>query len=716
MRMDRRLIAAMLAPGAMLAVWLVAGAVLLGVALNAEQRAALAPLAGSHLILAVLWWFVAAGLAAWLVHRLHATHVAAAARLADATATLTGAPDAPDLVARGSRTMQALTNAINELAGQRRELQHDMAAQVTAASARVAEQRDQLAALMAELEQSVVVCNREGRILLYNARARRLFQRLSPAPHGGGSSVIGLDRSIHALFDAAVIAHGIETIERRIAGGGQSGAASAHFVSATQAGHLLNVDMTPVRPAGRDNADITGFVFLIRDITSAYAADSRRDRQLLDLTEASRASFASMQAALDMLDYPDLSPQDRDRFQGIVRDEVGAMSARLADLSDATARDLATRWPLQEMAGADLLAAAARRIGDDTGLEVDADPGAAPIWLRVDSFALLQALGFLASRLADAMDRPVLTLRLAPAGGRAQLDLVWEGEALPDALGDWQSVAMQIGAERSPLSVRDVVARHDGEVWFGRDPDAGAAFFRFLLPLADGAPEPALTPFEHRPEFYDFDLFARSRGSRALDDRPLEEIAYTVFDTETTGLEPNAGDEILQIGATRIVNGKLLRGECFDQLVDPGRGIPEVGIPIHGIHSEMVRGKPSITQVLPGLHGFAADTVLVGHNVAFDMRFLALKEAASGIRFDQPVLDTLLLSSVVHPSEAQHGLDTIAARLGVSVSGRHTALGDAMATAEVFLKLLPLLRQRGILTLGDARAASERSFYARLRY
>jgi DNA polymerase-3 subunit epsilon len=120
--------------------------------------------------------------------------------------------------------------------------------------------------------------------------------------------------------------------------------------------------------------------------------------------------------------------------------------------------------------------------------------------------------------------------------------------------------------------------------------------------------------------------------------------------------------------------------------------------------------------VLPVFHAFVSDTVLVGHNVAFDMRFLKLKEAASGVRFDQPVLDTLLLSSVVHPNEASHGLEAIAERLGVTISDRHTAAGDALATAEIFLKLVPLLRQRNIMTLGQAREAARDSYYARLRY
>src|SRR5690606_32178480 len=155
--------------------------------------------------------------------------------------------------------------------------------------------------------------------------------------------------------------------------------------------------------------------------------------------------------------------------------------------------------------------------------------------------------------------------------------------------------------------------------------------------------------------------------------------------------------------------GKLLASESYEQLVNPRRNIPEVGIRFHGISQEMVRGKPTIDEVLPVFHAFAGDTVLVGHNVAFDMRFLAIREADSGVCFDQPVLDTLLLAGLVWPNESGHGLEAIAARLGVAVAGRHTAIGDARTTAEVFLRLLPLLRERGIETLGQAREASQDS-------
>lgn len=211
-------------------------------------------------------------------------------------------------------------------------------------------------------------------------------------------------------------------------------------------------------------------------------------------------------------------------------------------------------------------------------------------------------------------------------------------------------------------------------------------------------------------------LLRRPGPSHELDGHPLTALAYTVLDTETTGLEPSAGDEIISIGAVRIVNGRLLPEEAFEQLVDPRRPLKEASARIHGIRPEMLRGQPTVDSVLPRLHRFCEGTVLVAHNAAFDMRFLELKEKSTGVRFSQPVLDTELLSVVLYGNSASHHIEAVAARLGAKVIGRHTAVGDALTTGELFLRMIPLLAVRGIVTLGQARAASEHCHYARKHY
>jgi DNA polymerase-3 subunit epsilon len=291
----------------------------------------------------------------------------------------------------------------------------------------------------------------------------------------------------------------------------------------------------------------------------------------------------------------------------------------------------------------------------------------------------------------------------------------------PETLRAWEDEAIVRNGRRLPFSLRDVLDRHGAEAWSQRDDSGDGAVLRLLLPLtvepdrtrgATVVGAPPRTAAE-RPAFYDFDLFDRIEPESELEATPLSELSYTVFDSETTGLDP-VQDELIAIGAVRIVNGRLLTQETFDQLIDPRRPISDASVRIHGITQEMLEGQPPLDQVLPRFARFAEDTVLVGHNVGFDLRFLAEKEARTGVRLRQPVLDTLLLSPVAHPDEEDHSLEAIAARLGASVIGRHTALGDALLTAELFLRLVRLLEQRGVLTLGQALQAAQRTYQARV--
>ncbi|MFO1191382.1 MAG: exonuclease domain-containing protein [Rhodoferax sp.] len=721
MNLQRRALLAAAAPALVLGAWVALTAGMVWATLAPAERDLLSEVLASRLALVLMAWMVVSVLLAMLAQRLFRDHVAAVAQLDEATRVHLAQRSDAALPDAGGSAVRSLAQAIGALVAQRSALQDDMQQQVQSASRQVDQERRRLAALMAELTQSVVVCNLDGQVLLYNQRARLQFRTLSGTPGlaEGASGLIGLGRSIYTVFERPLVDHALETIRQRLARGVAQ--PSAQFVTTTRGGQLLRVQMAAV--LDQPGPVLGGFVLMLDNVTREFEQEALRDQLLHAMTEGSRGALANLQAAVDMLGYPDLEPAMHARFLGVVREETAALTERVQHFAQTAATGLKTRWPMEDMRGADLLAAIARRIESAARLQVDAAPVDDALWLRVDSFSLMQALAYLAARLADEFGITQTGLRLSGAGPRAHLDLVWRGQVMStETVMSWELDPMRIGNDATPLSVRDIVDRHGGAFWFERERTRHEAFFRFLLPLAsgkdttDGDAAPALSAGAERPEYYDFDLFQTSAVGSDLESRPLAGLAYTVFDTETTGLEPSAGDEIIQIGATRIVNGRLLPQEGFEQLVDPQRPISPASIPIHGIQPAMVAGQPTIDQVLPAFHAFAQDTVLVAHNAAFDMRFLQLKEERTGLRFDQPVLDTLLLSTVVHPHQESHALEAIAQRLGIAVQGRHTALGDATVTAQVFLKLLPLLADKGIHTLGQARAASRESYLARVGY
>ena len=724
---DRRLWWLLGVAGLVSLVWLGVTIALVGATLDAEGRATVWRLLGEQSAVLLVTWGAGMAAIAWALKRWFDHWVTPSVQLAEEAQVVLKTDVVRELPPKGNVETRVLADLFNQLVAQRESLRREMDAKVHAAAMGIEQEKSRLAALMSELTQSVVVCNLDGRVLLYNNRARMQFRALSQAPGvAGGAELIGLGRSIYSIFDRKLVRHALDNIQQRM----QRGAAqpSAQFVTTTPSGQLLRVQMAPVRAttdhdeeAGRE---LTGFVLMLDNITREYEAESAKDQVLHTLTEGSRSALANMQAAIDMLDYPDLEPAMRERFMGVVREETRSLSQRIGALEAGSANTLKTRWPLEDMLGVDLVSAAQKRIEAVTSVPATATEVDATLWLKVESFSLLQALTYLTGRLADEFEVRFVQLRLSVAessAGKAQLDLIWSGQAMStETVMSWELDPMKVGQETTRLTVRDVVERHGGAFWFERERVRHQAFFRILLPLANpqeqADAQAGLQPGDSRPEYYDFDLFKTTEQTRTLDDRLLSELSYTVFDTETTGLNPSQGDEIIQIGAARVVNHKLLRQECFEQLVDPKRPIPEATIPIHGITPEMVQGQPTIDQVLPAFHAFVQDTVLVAHNAAFDMRFLQLKEPQTGLVFDHPVLDTLLLSALVHPNQESHRLEALAERFNVTIVGRHTAMGDAMVTAEIFLKLIPLLAEKGIHTLGEAREAAQKTYYARIKY
>ncbi|MGE5170017.1 MAG: exonuclease domain-containing protein [Rudaea sp.] len=633
-------------------------------------------------------------------------------RLRDGVRIMLAANAAHRLPDEGPAEAAELARVINALADRRQAALGEIERRVREASGSLEQEKNRLAALMSELTHSVLVCNAAGLILLYNAAARALFDHAAGSPASG---IVGLGRSVFGVIGRDLIAHALDIVRERLAQG------EAHpvsqFVTTTSEGRLLRAQMAPVLGAAEDGRDapITGFVLMLDDVTHAVQGGEQRDRLVQSLAEDVRAGLGAIRAAVEAITgYEKMEPARRDQFTAIIHDEAVRLSERLDATLRTDAGQATGAWPLEEMQDGDLLLALERALLRE-GVQVTSEPGRDRQWLRVDSFAVVRAYSALAARLAREFGVRDFVLGLSPSGRFANLELAWRSARTdPAEIGAWAAHALD--ADRAPVSFAELARRHGGEQWCRAHGRSDLLVYCLQVPAVRAQEGPTPVSAEPRPVFYDFELFQRPGQSRELEERALADLVYTVFDTETTGLEPSAGDEIISISAVRIVNGRLRREEHFDQLVDAGRPPSPESVRIHGITASMLKGQPPIGEVLRRFARFAEETVLVGHNVAFDMRFLQLKEGPTGVRFTQPVLDTLLLSAVVHPDLREHELEANAGRLGVPIVGRHTSLGDAILTGEIFIKMIPLLAAQGIVTLKDALAASRRTYLARIRY
>jgi DNA polymerase-3 subunit epsilon len=224
------------------------------------------------------------------------------------------------LSVQGSGELQALIGAVNRLAGQHQARDEEIDARIRAANAAAEADRNRFAVLMSELAQGVIVCNMDGRVLLYNRRARALFA----GEAGQGMAALGLGRSIYGIFDRHLIAYAVENFDARRN-------AHRHFVAVTASGRLLRVLVAPIPEAGATTGDapqaaggFSGYMTMIEDMTETFDSESMRDQLLQDLTESSRGPVGNLRAAAETLyDYTDMSAEDHQRFLTVVRDEAG---------------------------------------------------------------------------------------------------------------------------------------------------------------------------------------------------------------------------------------------------------------------------------------------------------------------------------------------------------------------------------------------------------
>jgi len=182
-------------------------------------------------------------------------------------------------------------------------------------------------------------------------------------------------------------------------------------------------------------------------------------------------------------------------------------------------------------------------------------------------------------------------------------------------------------------------------------------------------------------------------------------VPAVVLDTETTGLNVSE-DRVIEIGAIRVTDGKACREEDFSRLVNPQMPIPAASTAIHTITDADVAGAETFKPVMAAFSSWCGNSVVLGYSIGFDLGILKAEHERHGIRWSAPrSLDVRHLVQLLAPELPDQSLDMAAGWLGVEIGTRHRAVADAELTLQVFHKLIPKLKQKGIVTLSQAERA-----------
>lgn len=622
--------------------------------------------------------FLTLGLVAWLWY-LFDLHVAKPIdSLAGTLRARTHADVVTGLDASIAHYLGDLAPAAQAAAESLAETRNALAEAVARETSRLSTEKLRLEALLSDVPVGVLLCTGDHQLVFYNGQAVDLVGSSDHGPR--------LDRTVfdHLREGPIRLAH------ERLAAIGDTEAASDLLCSTADGARILSARMRLIEPhaAGRP---MPGYVLTLRDVTAEQRATTARDAFLGDLFEQVRRPSAGLSALIAALPEGDAVP---DRVSRALRQETRRLVETIDTLSTRWDTLRQDGWHMSLIRASDLVDSIAARIGS-SGMPVSRST-ADPLQLRCDAFGLVSLLASMAARLhAAGIAQDIAILAREETEG-ACIRLIWHGPMLPvSQLEDWLGDPLD---ETFPeVTGRSVLHDHGTEIWPERMADGQS----LCLPVHQARREVRRPTPVTRAVVYDFDLMSRERHASIAEAR-LDALDYVVFDTETTGLLPQQGDEIVQIAAIRIVNGRIIAGEVFETLVNPGRSIPPGSTEVHGITDAMVAEAPDVTEALRRFHRFAQGSVLIAHNAPFDMQFLRRREDALGLRFDHPILDTVLLSAVLFGQHEVHSLDALAHRVGVTIpeESRHTAIGDALATAEVFVRLVRALQGRNLTTFG----------------
>ncbi len=595
--------------------------------------------------------------------------------------------------------LQELALEFNHMAENLGKAYDELEGRVREATLTMQEERNRLATVLRTMVDGVVVANEAAETILMNPRARIILDI-------GYTSGIGT--ALGRILPPERLGFHLNRLRKRWDQGRET---VEEVLFPLRDGRLLKGSLSIIPGPGGERS---GFLLVFRDLNAPSEEGKRFEGTLRDMPQLLRGPLAASRSLIETLQRHRGMPEEKQlAFLAAVAEEMNHLSERVVAIEEATSAARPSRWPAIPSNPLDLVEEAILLV---PGIRVEIEAVAAPVPpVLVEPFSWVASLRSVLQWITEMNPgQLVIGVNLKVEEGTV-VTTFRIGEPFNGNPTELESLEVCPSGEE-PLTLGETVHRNRGELWTRTSADGLEVRLALLQAPAVSEGRRAGGMIDDKPEFYDFDLFLpRSIVERANQLKAdLRDLDYVVFDTETTGMALSQGDKAISISAVRIRRGRLQNADIFHTLINPGRSIPRESIQFHHIEDHMVADAPTISQVYPQFAEFVGDSILVAHNAAFDKKCLELAAAESGQpMIDNPILDTLALSYGINEGSERHSLDAVAERMGITIEGRHTSMGDARATAHIFLGLISLLPKRGVKTLAEAQAFCDRNLLLR---
>ena len=471
------------------------------------------------------------GVCAWAVESVFRSYIKPIRKIAEKVSLINTSNPSYRIPGEGSGEIRRLCDRINEAAQRHETLAKHVEAKVKLAKSESEQEKNTLAAIVAELPEGVLICNPEGRILLYNNRAKQLLAGKSDrdlATSGSHKSdrYIGLGRSIFGIIDKNLLAHVLDQISEKLKQNDPQ--AVSYFMVPGVDDRLLRVEAVPVLDQERH---LSGLVLMFYDITRQLATDSDLNLALQAVARGFRASLAGIRSAIEtIIAYPQMDFDQLEKLKKIIHRESISMGDLLESNLSFDAKIGLNQWPLTTMSVENLAELLSTRSLEKIQVQIRLEEISESLWVKVDSYSFLLVLLFLIDKLKTIIGIEELTCRFTELDWYVGLDLLWPGAPIKiETLREWEQAPLVFEQEGLSLTLREIIDHLGSDIGsYSSKRLKGISYLRLFLPVAEiFEPEEtrplAILP-ESRPEYYDFDLFDRAGGGRrygeSASDRP----------------------------------------------------------------------------------------------------------------------------------------------------------------------------------------------------